>query len=83
MAGILKSVSGKSKINLSNKKIAIVVAEWNEDITEVLYEGAHRALISLGIKKGNIIRKNVPGSFELVAAAKQPRTCDWKKYTTE
>ncbi|CAN5398415.1 6,7-dimethyl-8-ribityllumazine synthase [soil metagenome] len=69
MAGILKSVSGKSKINLSNKKIGIVVAEWNEDITEVLYEGAYHALLSLGMKKNNIIRANVPGSFELPLAA--------------
>jgi 6,7-dimethyl-8-ribityllumazine synthase len=69
MAGILKSVAGKSNVNLSNKKIAIVVAEWNEDITEVLYEGAYHALVSLGMKKSNIIRKNVPGSFELPLAA--------------
>ena len=69
MAGILKSVSGKSKVNLSNKKIGIVVAEWNEDVTEVLYEGAYHALLSLGVRKNNIIRTNVPGSFELPLAA--------------
>jgi 6,7-dimethyl-8-ribityllumazine synthase len=69
MAGILKSVSGKSKLNLSNKKFAIVVAEWNEDITEPLFEGAYHALIEMGVKKSNIIRKNVPGSFELPLAA--------------
>ena len=69
MAGILKSVSGKSKIKLSGKKFAIVVAEWNEDITEALFEGALQALLSLGAKKNNIIRKNVPGSFELPLAA--------------
>jgi 6,7-dimethyl-8-ribityllumazine synthase len=69
MAGILKSVSGKSKLNLSNKKFAIVVAEWNEDITEPLFEGAYHALIEMGVKKSNIVRKNVPGSFELPLAA--------------
>ncbi len=69
MAGILKSVSGKSKINLSKKKFAIVVAEWNEDITEALYEGARDGLIQLGVKKTNIIRKNVPGTFELTLGA--------------
>ena len=69
MAGILKSVSGKSKLKLSNKKFAIVVAEWNEDITEPLFEGAYHALIEMGVKKSNIIRKNVPGSFELPLAA--------------
>ncbi len=69
MAGILKSVSGKSKLNLSNKKFAIVVAEWNEDVTEPLFEGAYHALIEMGVKKSNIVRKNVPGSFELPLAA--------------
>ena len=69
MAGTLKSVSGKSKLNLSNKKFAIIVAEWNEDVTEALYEGALHGLLSLGVKKSNIVRKNVPGSFELPLGA--------------
>lgn len=69
MTGILKSVSGKSKINLTKKKFVIVVAEWNEDITEALYEGAYRGLITFGVKKANIIRKNVPGTFELTLGA--------------
>ena len=69
MAGTLKSVSGKSKLNLTSKKFAIIVAEWNEDITEALYLGAREALLKLGVKKKNIIRKNVPGSFELPLGA--------------
>lgn len=69
MAGILKSVSEKSKLNLTSKKFAIVVAEWNEEITEALYLGAREALLKLGVKKKNIIRKNVPGSFELPLGA--------------
>jgi 6,7-dimethyl-8-ribityllumazine synthase len=69
MAGQLKAVSSKSSLSLRNKKVAIVVAEWNEEITEALYEGAYRALLELGIDKKNIIRKNVPGSFELSLGA--------------
>jgi 6,7-dimethyl-8-ribityllumazine synthase len=69
MAGTISSVSGKSKINLSNRKFAILVAEWNEEITEALFEGAFHALVSLGVRRGNIIRKNVPGSFELPLGA--------------
>ena len=69
MSGILKSVSEKSNINLSKKKFSIVVAVWNEDITEPLFQGAYDALTKLGVKKQNIIRKNVPGSFELPLAA--------------
>jgi|GEM_PF-3705611 len=49
MAGQLKTVSGKSKIDLAKKKFAIVVAEWNEDITEALYDGAYQALRKLGV----------------------------------
>jgi 6,7-dimethyl-8-ribityllumazine synthase len=69
MAGILKSVTGKSKIDLTKKRFAIVVAEWNDDITEPLYEGAYNALRKLGVKKTGIIRKNVPGTFELTLGA--------------
>ncbi|MFZ6009318.1 MAG: 6,7-dimethyl-8-ribityllumazine synthase [Bacteroidota bacterium] len=65
MAGTLKSGKVKSTINLSKKKIAIVVAEWNDDITEALYAGAMAGLITNGIKRSNIMRKNVPGTFEL------------------
>lgn len=46
-------------------KVAIVVAEWNEEITEALYEGARESLLAHGLKKQHIIRKNVPGTFEL------------------
>lgn len=66
MAGPLTSLSGK-KIsgNNSRKKIGIVVAEWNTEITEALFISAQDTLSKLGVKKSNIIRKNVPGSFEL------------------
>jgi len=69
MAGSLQSVSTKSKLDLSNKKFVIVVAEWNEDVTEALFQGAVDALLKLGVKKNNILRKNVPGSFELPLGA--------------
>jgi len=49
--------------------MGIVVAEWNEDVTEALYQGAFDAFVKLGVKKENIIRKNVPGSFELALGA--------------
>jgi len=71
MAGSLTSISFNSKIKLSNRKFAIVVSEWNGEITEALYEGARQALISCGAKKGNIVRKIVPGSFELPLAAQR------------
>ena len=69
MAGILTSGKIKTKSNFIKKKFAIVVAEWNEEITEALYLGAATSLIAHGVKKQNIIRKNVPGSFELTLGA--------------
>lgn len=69
MPGTLKTITGKSSFNLSKKKFAIVVAEWNEEITEALYEGAYQGLVALGAKKTNIVRKNVPGTFELTLGA--------------
>ena len=50
-------------------KFAIVVAEWNAEITENLYKGAYTILIDNGCAKKNIDRYAVPGSFELIYAA--------------
>ena len=69
MAGPLKSGAAKSPVNPGKKKIAVVVAEWNEEITEALYEATVASLLSNGVKKENIVRKNVPGTFELSLAA--------------
>jgi 6,7-dimethyl-8-ribityllumazine synthase len=57
------SVSGLPDV--SQKKFAIIVAEWNSEITEALFEGAYQTLLDNGVKAENIIRANVPGSFEL------------------
>ncbi|MBA4853979.1 6,7-dimethyl-8-ribityllumazine synthase [Emticicia sp. BO119] len=51
--------------DVSQKKFAIIVAEWNSEITEALFEGAYLTLLNNGAKEENIIRANVPGSFEL------------------
>jgi 6,7-dimethyl-8-ribityllumazine synthase len=65
MAGHLSSGKIDSKKNLSRKRIAIIVAEWNEDITEALFDGAVAGLKENGVAQKNIVRKNVPGTFEL------------------
>jgi len=69
MAGPLQSGKIKSKVNLAKKKFAIVVAEWNEEVTGALFEAASTSLKSHGVKAENIIRKNVPGTFELSLGA--------------
>jgi 6,7-dimethyl-8-ribityllumazine synthase len=50
-------------------KVAVVVSEWNPGITEALYRGALNTLLENGGRKKNILRVNVPGSFELPSAA--------------
>ncbi len=55
--------------DISNRKFAIVVAEWNSEITEALYDGAYKTLIEYGATEQNIERGNVPGSFELTLGA--------------
>lgn len=69
MPGTLKSGKVKISASLKRRKFAIVVSEWNEEITEALYNGAVSALYSNGIQYRQIIRKNVPGSFELPLGA--------------
>ena len=48
-------------------KIGVVVADWNEQITERLYQGAMEVLNTCGCI--HVIRKDVPGSFELALGA--------------
>lgn len=52
-------------------RIGIVVSEWNEKITNGLFQGAFDAIIDCGGIKENIVRWNVPGSFELVYGCKK------------
>lgn len=69
MPGTLKSGNVKVSASLKKKKIAIIVSEWNEEITEALYQGASSTLLAHGIDSRQIVRKNVPGSFELSLGA--------------
>ena len=65
----LSEFSAYDLIDISDKKFAIVVAEWNTEITEALFTGAYNTLIKYGAKPENIQRGNVPGSFELTLGA--------------
>jgi len=72
MATSLKNLSQHTQENvrdISDKKFALVVAEWNDEITSSLYSGAVETLLRYGARKENIYRKNVPGSFELTLGA--------------
>jgi 6,7-dimethyl-8-ribityllumazine synthase len=52
------------------KKIAIVVSEWNSNITENLLQGAYDTLLKFGVSSQDISIQRVPGSFELTFGAK-------------
>ncbi|HYF70994.1 MAG TPA: 6,7-dimethyl-8-ribityllumazine synthase [Ohtaekwangia sp.] len=69
MAGALPTGKIQSHVNLLKKKFAIIVAEWNDEITGALYESAVATLLKHGVKNENITRKNVPGTFELSLAS--------------
>ena len=74
MATAKKNLSEYDKNTIPNAKdfrFGIVVSEWNDHITEGLYSGAIAALTDCGALHKNIIRWNVPGSFELVYGAKK------------
>ena len=66
------SVYDKSKIpNAKQLRFGIVVSEWNHEITEALYNGAHEALVDCGALPENVVRWNGPGSFELTYGCKK------------
>ena len=55
----------------SNMCFGIVVAEWNQEITGALLDGAVKTLEKHGCLPENIHVKTVPGSFELIYGAQQ------------
>ncbi len=68
MASSLKNLSSHDPASVpeaSEMRFGIVVAEWNEEITSALLEGAVSTLQKYGAKKENIQIKVVPGTFEL------------------
>lgn len=74
MATANKNLSHYDKSTIPNAKkfrFGIVVSEWNPTITEGLYQGAFNALLENGAEKSNILRFDVPGSFELVYGCKK------------
>lgn len=74
MATANKNLSEYNKDLLPNAtgfRFGIVVSEWNDKITNGLFNGAETALLDCGVSAENIIRWNVPGSFELIYGAKK------------
>ena len=73
MATINNNLSDYNKDSLpdsSDMKIGIVVSQWNNKITDGLFNGAFTTLIESGVSENNIEKIEVPGSFELIFGAK-------------
>lgn len=81
MASSLKNLSKHDSGKIPSAKgfrFALVVSEWNEEITFALRDGAIQTLEKYGAKNKNISVSYVPGSFELVAGARH--LADTAKY---
>jgi 6,7-dimethyl-8-ribityllumazine synthase len=74
MATENKNLSNYDKDTIPNAKdfrFGIVVSDWNNEITNGLFNGAKAALLDCGALPENIVRWNVPGSFELIFGSKK------------
>ncbi len=79
MATANKNLSDYNKTTIpsaNNFRFGIVVSEWNERVTEGLYKGAYETLVDCGVPAKNILRWNVPGSFELIYGCKKMQEQD-------
>ena len=66
------SVYDKATIpNAKNFRFGIVVSQWNPAITGGMFQGAFDAILDCGGIKENIVRWDVPGSFELIYGCKK------------
>ncbi|RMG54142.1 MAG: 6,7-dimethyl-8-ribityllumazine synthase [Bacteroidetes bacterium] len=69
MAHDLSDIQYTGNLPHQTDRVVIVVSKWNPDITEALYEGALSVLRGVGVRPENILRYEVPGSYELPAGA--------------
>ena len=72
MSSLQKNLSNYKFSNVPDGeglKFAIIVSEWNSEITENLYKGARVTLLKHNVQESDIFRYDAPGSFELVYCA--------------
>jgi 6,7-dimethyl-8-ribityllumazine synthase len=72
LATVLKNLSDYDTGSVSGgkgKRVAIVVAEWNSDVTFRLRDGAVSSLKKHGVNENDITVHYVPGAFELTLGA--------------
>ncbi len=54
----------------SGLRFTVIVSDWNREVTHSLYEGTIATLLKHGVKESDIRTIHVPGSFELISAAR-------------
>jgi 6,7-dimethyl-8-ribityllumazine synthase len=54
----------------AGRRFALVVSEWNREITDALREGARQTLLQHEVAAADIVEEWVPGSFELALGAR-------------
>ncbi len=65
----LSEFEGKTHYDASGMRTAVVVADWNKEITDALLDGALNTLYRHGVNKEDVVVSRAPGSFELPQAA--------------
>jgi len=63
--------SAEQRVSGTNRRVALVVARYNEEITRELAAGARAALLSAGVAEQDIYDYQVAGAFELAPACRQ------------
>lgn len=53
----------------AGRRFALVVSEWNREITDALRRGARETLLKHGAAEADLVEVWVPGSFELALGA--------------
>lgn len=72
MSSINKNLSHSTSDvpTVDHAKVAIITAEWNQDVTFSMRDACSEELSKFGVLKEDITNITVPGAFELPSAAK-------------
>lgn len=65
----LSSFDTESVPSGEGRRFAVIVSEWNSDVTGALADGCCKTLLGHGVKQDDILVMSVPGSYELVYAS--------------
>ena len=72
MASSVKNLNEHSEhglLSIENKKVAVLVSEYHNDITEALFEGVKETLLEYKLPESALIKKYLPGAYELTLGA--------------